>query len=374
LTLSLFMLGFAVSPLVYGPLSDRFGRRPALLAGLALFCIGGVVTTFSHSISVLLTARVVQGAGAGAGMTLAFAIVRDLFEGGAAQRRLAMITVVANLAPIVAPSIGTGLLVAFGWRSIYLLNLVSGVILIAMVWVSFTETLKTVDGKALSIVAKRPLPVPVAGTGKGNKADSVYGRLMRNAQVRRHVIVNGLGFAWMFAYVCGSPLVLLGTLGISHLLFSLMFACTGAGIVVGATLNGELIHRGVASGRLLSAGIVLALSASLALSGLTVMGWAHIDTVMPLLILSTFSFGLVAPSATHAAMEPFPELAGVTGGLLTSIQMILGAGASSLVVVSFPAFGILAMSGVMTGAALLAALIYFPGNRTAIPSRSVQAQ
>jgi len=313
---------------------------------------------------------VVQGAGAGAGMTLALAIVRDLFEGAAAQRRLAMITVVANLAPIVAPSIGTGLLVALGWRSIYLLTLISGVLLIAMVWVSFAETLKTRDGMAASRAAASNAPAPVAG----NKAGSIYGRLMRNNLVRRHVIVNGLGFAWMFAYVCGSPLVLLGTLGISHLLFSLMFACTGAGIVVGATLNGQLIHRGVASGKLLSAGIVVALLASVALSGLTVLGWARIGTVMPLLVLSTFSFGLVAPSATHAAMAPFPELAGVTGGLLTSIQMILGAGASSLVVMLFPAFGIVAMSGVMAGAALLAALIYFPGRKKAVLSRSVHAQ
>ena len=118
LTLSLFMAGFALGPIVYGPLCDARGRKPTLLLGLALFTLGGIGSAVAPGISILLGARLIQGIGAGAGMTVALAIVRDLFEGNAMQHRLAAITVVANVAPIVAPSVGVALLAAIEWRGI----------------------------------------------------------------------------------------------------------------------------------------------------------------------------------------------------------------------------------------------------------------
>lgn len=348
LTLSLFMLGFAVSPIAYGPLSDRFGRRPALLAGLGLFVLGNALATFGHSIDAVLLGRVVQGAGAGAGMTIAFAMVRDQFDGVAAQTRLAMITIVANLAPIVAPALGTALLKPMGWRGIYGVTLSCGVALAAITLLALAETRGVRSGTVAA-----PLQ------GKQNP----HGYLLKLPVVRGHILVNGLGFGWMFAYVAGSPLTLLGVFHVSPPVYSMMFACTGAGIVAGATLNGRLVKRGVASGTLLMAGIVLAVLSSFVLLCLTALDSATVQRVMPLFVICTFSFGLVAPSATHGAMTPVPSLAGVTGGLLTSIQMIFGALTSTMVVLLFAHLGLLALAFTMLGAALLAAGIYWPLHR-----------
>jgi DHA1 family bicyclomycin/chloramphenicol resistance-like MFS transporter len=110
LTLSFFMAGFALSPIAYGPFSDRYGRRPMLILGLALFTLGGFACAVSGTLNLLLLARFVQGAGAGSGMTLAMAMVRDLFVGKKAQGRLAVITVVTNAAPMIAPALGAALL------------------------------------------------------------------------------------------------------------------------------------------------------------------------------------------------------------------------------------------------------------------------
>ena len=152
MTLSLFMLGFAASPLVYGMLSDRYGRKPLLLIGLGLFAIGGVLCTVAPSIGWLLAARMVQGAGAGVGPTIAMAASRDLLEGVVLRRRLANLAMLRNVAPIVAPSIGALLLALGGWRAISAMLALAGIVLFAIMRFRFVESLspgKRRDGALL---------------------------------------------------------------------------------------------------------------------------------------------------------------------------------------------------------------------------------
>jgi len=341
LTLSLFMAGFAVGPIVYGPLSDARGRKPTLLIGLALFTAGGIVSALAPDIAVLLGARLVQGIGAGAGMTVALAIVRDLFEGNTMQHRLAAITVVANVAPIVAPSIGVGLLAAIEWRGIYGVMAVCGLVAALVTWAGLTES-----------APERSGGFALSGLRDG------YRRALTHRAVIGHILINGFGFGWMFAYVAGSPLVLLHILHVRPIIYAAMFAMTGAGIVAGATVNGFIAARGFASRRILVTAIGTTLAATLGLIGLSVLHHASLLTLTPLLVASTFCFGLTAPSAARGALDPIPELAGVTGGLLTSIQMLCGAASSSFVALLFPVFGIFAMSGVMAACALLAGMVW----------------
>ncbi|WP_186310661.1 multidrug effflux MFS transporter [Paraburkholderia sp. BCC1886] len=358
LTLSLFMLGFAITPIVLGPMSDRRGRRPCLILGLALFVLGGLGATFAHSIAGLLVARLVQGAGAGSGMTLAFAVVRDKFEGRAAQTRLAAITVVCNVAPIVAPAIGAALLAPVGWRGIYAVMMGCGVVLAVIVTTLFAETLPAAPGKpgrpGEARDARKPVSLPAA-----------YRQILANRTVMANVMINGFGFAWMFSYVAGSPLVLIGEYHVSPAKYAGMFAMTGLGIVVGATLNGKLAQRGVSSRLLLGAAIAIAVGASAILTVSAFITQPALPLTMALLVLCTFSFGLAAPSATHGALEPMPEFAGVAGGLLTSVQMVAGALGSSAVALLFPSYQLAAMTGIMLVTALLAAASLF-----ALPSEA----
>jgi DHA1 family bicyclomycin/chloramphenicol resistance-like MFS transporter len=357
LTLSLFMAGFAVGPVVYGPLADARGRKPTLLLGLALFTIGGIVSALAPGIGVLLGVRLVQGIGAGAGMTVALAVVRDLFEGNAMQHRLAAITVVANVAPIVAPSIGVGLLAAIEWRGIYGVMAVCGLLAALVTWAGLTES-----------APQRSAGVAVSGLRDG------YRRVLTHRAVIGHILINGFGFGWMFAYVAGSPLVLLHILHVRPIVYAAMFAMTGAGIVVGATVNGFIGARGFASRGILATAICITLAATFGLITLSILHRASLLTVMPLLVASTFCFGLAAPSAAHGALDPIPELAGVAGGLLTSIQMLCGAASSSVVALLFPALGIFAMSGVMAACALLAGIAWiWLGRRGGIETPSAVA-
>ncbi len=354
LTLSLFMAGFAASPFFYGPLADRHGRRPLLLIGLALFTAGGLATTVTPSIGMLLVARLVQGAGAGAGMTLAMAMVRDLFEGRTAQSRLAVITVVANVAPIVAPTLGAALLGFVGWRCIYGVIAASGLVLLAVARFTLDET---------ATIPAGPKP-PLVG-----KLLRDYRAVLAHRGAMGHILVNALGFGWLFSYVSGSPLVLIERLHASPALYAALFACTGAGIVGGATFSGRLVHRGVSSHRLLLVAVLIAVAATAGLTVLSITGLVSIFTLMPLLVISTAAFGLAAPCAAHGALDPLPELAGIAGGLLTSIQMLAGAIGSLLVAMLFPSMGTLAMTGTMACFAI-AALLVTMGITRVVPSSS----
>jgi len=349
LTLSFFMAGFALSPIAYGPLSDRYGRRPMLIIGLALFTLGGFASAASGTLNLLLLARFVQGAGAGSGMTLAMAMVRDLFAGKKAQGRLAVITVVTNVAPMIAPALGAALLSHMGWRAIYLATALSGVILLSAILLSLQETASSRHSERepfLTVMTR------------------AYRRVLGNRHAMAYIVLNALGFSWMFAYIAGSPLTFIDEFHTSTSLFAVLFACTGAGIVVGATLNGRLAQRGVGIKWLLLSGVITAACCTSALVLLTLTRSMSLWSFLPLLALTTASFGMVAPSAAHGALEPLGEVAGVGGGLLASIQMLFAAGTSSVVAMLFPRIGVIAMTGSMCTLSLLALVLAIPLTRS----------
>jgi DHA1 family bicyclomycin/chloramphenicol resistance-like MFS transporter len=345
LTLSFFMAGFALSPIAYGPLSDRYGRRPLLTLGLALFTLGGLACAVSGSLNTLLLARFIQGAGAGSGMTLAMAMVRDLFAGKKAQGRLAVITVVTNAAPMVAPALGAAILSHRGWRAIYIATGVCGLLLLLAILFSLRETAPRQHSQ------DQPLLAVMAHS---------YRRVFADRRAMAYIVLNALGFSWMFAYITGSPLVYIDTFHTSTTLFAVLFACTGAGIVVGATLNGKLAQHGVQSTWLLFGAVITAVGCTSALVILTLMRSMSLWSFLPLLTLTTASFGMLAPSAAHGALEPLGEVAGLGGGLLASLQMLFAAGTSSIVAMLFPRFGVIAMTGSMCTLSVIALALAIP--------------
>ena len=339
LTLSLFMLGFALTQLALGPLSDRVGRRPVLVGGMVVFTAGGLGCALAPTLPWLLAARLLEGGGAAAGSVMAYAVVRDLFEGADARQKFAAVAVVTSVAPIVAPTLGALILAVATWRSIYGALALAGLLLTAGVAGWLGET-------------RPPLTGPRPGLVRS------YRRVLGHRRVRGFVLANAMSFGSMFAYVAGSPLLFIGRMGVSLTLFSVLFATTAGAIMAGAVCAGRLARAGVGVDLSLRAGIVgQAASACALVPALLVT--PRMAVVLPLLVVNTFCRGLFVPTVTHAAMEPMPDVAGTTAAVLGCSQMVVGAVASAAVAWLFPALGPLAMAltmAVFGGAGLVLSL------------------
>ncbi len=314
LTLSLFMLGFGAAQLVIGPLSDRIGRRPVLLGALALYTLAGAASMLAPSVPALLVARCAQGAGAAGGTVLAFAIIRDLFEGDAARARLSTVSMVFSLAPVVAPSLGAAMLLLDGWRAIFgLLCLTGSGLLVAV---------------ALGLEESRRLAPPRRHTA-----------ILHERRTLAYGVVGALNLANVFAFVIGSPLVLLGSYGLAPTEFAVVFAIVTAGVIAGAGINRVAATRGLHPAWPLGLGLTGAALAGVTAAALSPFMQIPIWLLVPLLVLITLSRGLVSPNVTHAALERVPQMAGAASALIGSMQMLTGAFAGLIVGVMFGRFG-----------------------------------
>ncbi len=348
LTLSVFMAGFAATPILYGPLSDRYGRRPVLLAGVAMFTLGGLAAAAAPSIDALLLARFIEGGGAGCGIAMAFAIVRDVFAGEEARVKLSYVQMVMGLAPMIAPTMGAALLLAGGWRVIYAVLGFGGAGLLLVILLGFTEThMPRASGSLFGAV--------VAG----------YRTLLRSRAGLGFALVYACSFGVQFSYIAGSPLIFMGHFGLSPGLYGLIFACTAAGIMAGAYSNTQLSRRGHAGDLPLSAGLGLYLLTSAAMLALFVSGEADATRLAIALVISAYGYGLIGPNASHGTLTALPQIAGIAGAVLTTLQMSVAVVASAIVAAGYVRFGLAAMIVPMAGFGLVTAALYVFMVRTA---------
>ena len=316
LTLSVFLAGFALGQVVCGPLSDRRGRRPVLLAGLALYTLAGLACAGSTSLAMLVAARFVQGAGASVGPVVARAIVRDRFDSRKAAAVLSQMTQVMIVAPLLAPTLGGYLLVHLGWPAIFAVLGASGALMSFICWRFLPET-------------ARPMRV-----GDDAKASGIRGGLrdvLKHRASLRHALTTCFAYAGMFAYVGSSPFVLMDGFGIAEENFGYFFALTAAALLVSATVNRALLKRHAPSLLILRRGVfvIFAAGASLALAS-----WSGVGGVAGVLVpmmAYMFGQGLVMPNATAAAMAPHGESAGVISSVMGALQTAGGALAGYLV-------------------------------------------
>ena len=342
LTLSLFLAGFAGAPLVYGPLSDRYGRRPMLILGLVLFTAGSFAAASAPSILMLLLARLLQGMGAGAGVSMAFAMVRDLLAGAEARAKLSYIQMTTTVAPMIAPSLGALILGVGGWRSIYAALGLGGIMLLLCALLALPESHRGRD---------------TSGSLFGGVVDG-YRRLLTSRRGLGFALVFGLGFGVQFSYIAGSPLVFMGRFGLSARAYGLSFACTALGIMSGAFLNTRLARAQVPAAVPLAAGLCLFILTEAAMLVLVGSGGASTASLLPLLVLSALGSGIVGPNAVHGTLQAVPEISGTASAVLTSLQMSVAVIASAVVAAAFGRFGLYAMIVPMTGFSLAAAAVY----------------
>src|SRR5258706_14800542 len=214
-TMSFFMLGFAVAPLFYGPASDRYGRKPVVVFACLLFVIAGIGCALAQSLPTLLVWRVIQGAGAGASMTIALAIIRDLFEGQAARTKLSYVAIATMIVPMIAPTAGAALLALGGWRAIHAVLAGVGLLLLLAMLLGFAESAR-VDA------ANRLVPSVIARN---------YLRVLMHPLCLGYILVNAAAFGTLFAYVSGSSLFFINVVGLSPEQYGFVFAATSLGIM-----------------------------------------------------------------------------------------------------------------------------------------------
>jgi len=308
LTLSVYLLGFAVGQLCYGPISDRHGRRPVLMAALTLYCFATVLCAFATSIEMLIAARGLQAIGGSGGIVLARAIVRDLYSGARAGRELSLIAAVMALAPAIAPVVGGVMETAFGWRSIFVALVGMGVVGIGTVWLLLPET--------LAVRAKESVSV--------SSMLASYRIIGRNKAFLAYLGLGAASYAGLFAWISGASFVLQNLYGLSPLNFGIAFALGSLGYMSGSALSARLAGPvglngviGIGGCFLAAGGLSMILAVALGLTSAASM-------IVPVAIYLA-GLGMVLPHSIAGAMTPFPERAGAASSLFGFVQQCAGA-------------------------------------------------
>ncbi|MFC7707300.1 multidrug effflux MFS transporter [Micromonospora lupini] len=308
LTLTGTLVGLALGQLLVGPLSDVVGRRLPLLAGLAAHIVASVLCVFAPNIAVLGALRVLQGLGVAAATVVATAVVRDLFSGASFARIFSRLMLVMGLAPILAPTLGSGLLRWTEWRGVFAALAVLGALLIVVAALQLPETLA------------------VARRRHGGVAATLrdYRGLLNDRAFVGLVLVAGLAMAALFAYVSGSSFVLQDQYGLDEQQFGLAFGAGAVGLIGGTQFNVRLLRRYTPQQILISA-LVAGTAAGLLLVVFAATGFGGLGTLLASLWLVLAAAGLALPNAPALAMSRHSEAAGTAAALLGAVQFGVGA-------------------------------------------------
>jgi DHA1 family bicyclomycin/chloramphenicol resistance-like MFS transporter len=341
LTLSGYLVCFAVGQIVYGPVSDHIGRKPVLLTALALYsavCLGCV---FASSIEMLTALRCLQALGVAAAPVLARAIVRDLYQGVRAGRELARMGSITALAPIVAPSLGGVLQVAFGWRAAFLGMALLGLCAILLVTRFLPETMNRASAHAFSL----------SSLIKG------YGQFVRHRSYCVYLAIVAASYGGLFAWISGSSFVLQDLYGLSPLLFGVVFAAATLGYGVGTLVAARLVVRIGIDRTIVCGGIALAAGGLAMVIAVAVGATTPVALVLPM-ALYLCGLGLAMPQAMAGALTPFPDRAGAASSVLGFSQQIVGstAGIVAAQMLGASALPLAAIIAVMGSLALALAL------------------
>jgi len=304
-TVTTFFLGLAVGQLVWGPLSDRFGRKPVLVVGIALALLASVAGAFASTVEALIWVRLAQGFGLSAGPVAARSVARDLFAHEHAAQLLARMTIVFSVVPIAAPIAGAGLL-RFGWPAVFVALAAASVLLIAAVLRLLPET--------APVTPRRPLA-------------HAYGAIVREPSFGAHLLLLLCTFSGIFAFVSNSTFVLQQGLHVTPQAYALLFAAVMLGQIVGAWLGSRLVMR-LGIGAMLRLGTRLACVAGIAALGLALARVNHWSAVVGPMAVYMFASSCIIPAATAAALSPFPRAAGAASSLIGTLQFALGAAVS----------------------------------------------
>ena len=307
LTVTLYLVGVGVGQLVYGPLSDRFGRRPLLMGGLAVYALASLAAALAGSIGALVVARVIQAMGACAGVVLARAVIRDAWPRDAAASVLGYVTMGMTIAPMLAPLLGSLLEETVGWRGTMWACLAAGLPVALVAWRRLPETLP----------APQPLPGLIAIL-------MAYRSLWAIPSFRAYAALTACATGVFFAFLGGAPYVVVQGMGYSPVQFAIGFAAISVFFALGNWLAGFLSQR-LGLLRMMSFGTVLTVGGSLAALAAQILFPPHIAAFFVPMGLVAIGNGMTQPTAIAGALSVRPQLAGTASALVGASQMGFGA-------------------------------------------------
>ena len=303
-TLSLFVVGFGAAQLVVGPLSDRFGRRPVLLGGLALYVAASVACALAATLPALIAGRFGQAVGSCAAVLIARAVIRDSFSVEEGARMVARASSLLSLAPILGPIAGGYLQIAFGWRAAFMVHTLLGASLLVAVRSRLHET------------NARPDP----GATRPASLARNYAEILRSPAFLAYALPGALSYGSIFAFISGSSFVLIRVLGVPTQDYGYCFAFGVVGYLVGTLLCRRLLARiGVA--RTLTFGTVVAAFAGVSFPVLVGLGLIHWAAVVASMCLVMAAHGINFTCAQTSTVAPFPHRAGAAAGLYGFLTM-----------------------------------------------------
>ncbi|WP_423198589.1 MULTISPECIES: Bcr/CflA family multidrug efflux MFS transporter [unclassified Cupriavidus] len=307
LTLGAFLIGLALGQAFYGPISDRFGRKPPLYLGLAIYAIAAAGCALAASVEALMLWRFLAALGGCAGLVVSRAVIRDRLEAHESARAFSSLMLVMGLAPILAPIIGGAVLAAFGWRAIFWVHVGAVLLILLLVHTRMEESL---DPRRV-----QPLhPLSVARS---------YLQLLRAREFLGYTLAAGCVQAGMFAYIAGSPFVLIELHGIDPSHYGFVFGANAFGLIFMAQVNARLV-RGRSLDSVLRIALFAPCLAGLGLAVAALAGWA----TLPVLLVGFFVFlagmGCILPNASALALTHQGHRAGTASALMGTLQFGLG--------------------------------------------------
>jgi DHA1 family bicyclomycin/chloramphenicol resistance-like MFS transporter len=344
-SLTSYYAGLCIGQLFYGVLIDRFGRKPPLKIGLLIYMVAALWCALSAGLSQLVIARLFMALGGCVGMVAARAVVRDLFPPHDTAKVLSILVLVMGLAPLIAPSIGSVVNIAWGWRWLFgLMGIMALSMLIAVIFL-LPES-KAAD-TSVSLNLKQVL--------------IEYRQVLSNDTFRAYAFAGGIGYAGLYAYIAGAPFVMMDYFGLSGKYFAWSFTFTACGLILGSQVNRLALAR-YTSAQIVKRCCGFLLITCALLLVLCLMGLANPVMIIGFLFIILFWLGMINPNATALALSPFDRSAGRASALLGSIQMIAGVMASWMVSFLHNGSAVI-MPGVIFGCSLGAFFILFNSRR-----------
>lgn len=345
LSLASFFVGLSLGQLFSGPITDRFGRKPPLYVGLAVYILASVACIWAPSVEALIGLRFLQALGGSVGMVVSRAVVRDLYPPEETARIFSLLMLVMGVAPIIAPTIG-GILVTYaGWQSIFLaLALISFVALVGM-RLLLPET-KAPDPE----VSLHPRQV-LQG----------YGVILQNRQFLTYMLVGGIASGGMFAYISGSPFVFIELHAVPEARYGWIFGANAFGLIMSSQLNRVLLRKS-STVQIVRIVNLVQLAFGLLLVGYAISGYGGLPALVVLIFMYMAMLGFIYPNTTALALAPFSKNAGAASALMGALQFVIAA-LSAAIVSLIHNNTALPMTGAMAAASLLGLMVLRAGAR-----------